>query len=202
IPSKTECQNLLHAAGCTPQIIAHSITVCELSMLIADSINKKNPNLVSIPHTQAGALLHDIGRSTSHSIDHACVGAAICREHQIDEKICTIVLHHIGAGIIASEAKELGLPPIDYMPTSLEEKIVAHADNLVMEMRIIPIQKRIQVAKKKGISQIAIRRMIDLHHEINELCMIPIEELQIKKILSKKQIKKALQDETLDSTEE
>jgi uncharacterized protein (TIGR00295 family) len=185
IPSRTECLHLLRAAGCTPQIIAHTITVCELSTLIADSINKKNPNLVSLPHIKAGALLHDIGRSALHSIHHACAGAAICRSHQIDENICNIVLHHIGAGILAAEAQELGLPPVDYMPTSLEEKVVSHADNLIMEIRIISIRKRTQIAQKKGISPVAIRRMIELHHEINELCMIPIEELYIKEKYSK-----------------
>ena len=185
IPSKTECLHLLRAAGCTPPIIAHSTTVCELSTLIADSITRKNPNLVSLPHIKAGALLHDIGRSALHSIHHACAGAAICRSHQIDENICNIVLRHIGAGILASEARELGLPPVDYIPISLEEKVVAHADNLVMEMRIISIQKRMQTAQKKGISPVAIRRMIELHHEINELCLIPIEELHIKEKYSK-----------------
>ena len=180
IPSHAECLHLLHAAGCTPQVIAHTITVCELANLIASSINKKDPNLVSLAHIKAGALLHDIGRSALHSIHHACAGAAICRSHQIDEKVCNIVLHHIGAGLLASEARELGLPPVDYMPISFEEKVVAHADNLVMGIRIISIQKRTKVAKKAGISPIAIKRMIELHHEINELCMIPIEELHIK----------------------
>ena len=180
IPSKTECLDLLHAAGCTPPIIAHSITVCELAKAIADSINRKNPNLVSLPHIEAGALLHDIGRSAFHSLHHACAGAAICRSHQIDERICNIALHHIGAGILASEAQEFGLPPVDYIPVSLEEKIVAHADNLVMGTRIISIRKRTKTEKKKGIPLVSIRRMIELHHEIGGLCMIPIEELHVE----------------------
>jgi uncharacterized protein len=180
IPSKTECLHLLHVTGCTPKVIAHAITVFELAKFIADSINRKNPNLVSFAHIEAGALLHDIGRSALHSIHHACAGAAICRSHQFDEKICNIVLHHIGAGILASEAQELGLPPVDYMPISLEEKVVAHADNLVMGKHIISIQMRIQIAQKKDISPVAIRRMIDLHQEISGLCMIPIEDFHIE----------------------
>ena len=192
IPSETKCLHLLHAAGCARRVIIHSIAVYELSLLITDSINTKNPGLVSLPHIEAGALLHDIGRSAFHSIHHACAGAAICRSHQIDEKVCNIVNNHIGAGLLASEAQELGLHPIDYMPVSLEEKIIAHADNLIMGKRIISLKKRIKTAKENGLSPIAIERMIDLHHELNHLCMIPIEELNIKKPILKKRIQKHL----------
>ena len=190
IPSKTECLCLLYAAGCSQRVIHHSIVVCELSLRIADSINSKTPNLVSVSHIEIGALLHDIGRSAFHSIHHACAGAAICRSHQIDSKICDIVLHHIGAGLISSEARDLGLPPVDYMPVSLEEKIVAHADNLVLGKRIISIQQRIEQAKNANLSPAAITRMVDLHNEINELCMVPIEKLGMKKAILKKRMKK------------
>ena len=192
IPSETKCLHLLHAAGCTHRVITHSIAVCELSLLIANSINTKNPGLVSLPHIEAGSLLHDIGRSAFHSIHHACAGAAICRSHLIDEKVCNIVINHIGAGLLASEARELGLPPLDYMPISLEEKIVAHADNLIMGKRFISLKKRIKTAKKNDISPLAMRRMIDLHHELNRLCYVPIEDLDMKKPILKKRIQKRI----------
>ena len=46
-------------------------------------------------------------------------------------KYVNITLKHIGAGIPSDEAEILELPPGDYMPCTLEEKIVAHADNLI-----------------------------------------------------------------------
>ena len=199
IPSKNECLCLLHAAGCSSRVIAHSIVVCELSLLIADSINLKTPGLVSLSEVEAGALLHDIGRSALHSIHHACAGAAICRSHEIDLKICDIVLHHIGAGLTSSEARELGLPPVDYTPISLEAKIIAHADNLVMGKRIVPLRKRIKRAKNDGIPPAAIKRMIHLHNEINGLCLFPVEKLEMKKETLKKRIKKRIQNAILDS---
>jgi uncharacterized protein len=191
IPSKTECLCLLDTAGCSSRVIVHSIVVCELSLCIANSINSKNPDLVSLTHVKAGALLHDIGRSAFHSIHHACAGAAICRSHELDSKICDIVLHHIGAGLSSSEAQDLGLPPVDYIPVSLEEKIVAHADNLVMGKDIVPFKKRLKRAKKDNLPPIVIKRMIDLHNEINGLCAIHVEKLGIKKSTLKKRIKNA-----------
>jgi uncharacterized protein len=190
IPSKTECLRLLYAAGCSKRVINHSIVVCELSLRIADSVNSKTPKRVSVSDIEVGALLHDIGRSAFHSIHHACAGAAICRSHQIDSKICDIVLHHIGAGIISSEAQDVGLPPADYIPISLEEKIVAHADNLVMGKRIVSIQERIEHAKNNNLSPDAITRIVDLHNEINELCVVPVEEFEMNKATLKKRIKK------------
>jgi uncharacterized protein len=202
LPSKTECLCLLHAAGCSSRVIAHSIVVCELSIAIADSINSKTPGLVSLSNIEVGALLHDIGRSAIHSIHHACAGAAICRSHQIDLKICDIVLHHIGAGISSSEARELGLPPVDYMPISLEEKIVAHADNVVMGKEIVSLRKRIKRAKDDNLPSAAIKRMIKLHNEINGLCVVPVEKLGMKKAVLKKRIKKRLQDAMLNDNQD
>jgi uncharacterized protein len=170
VPSRDECLYLLAAAGCSESVIAHTIAVCELALDIAESINKKNPQLVSIPHIEAGALLHDIGRSACHSVHHACAGAAICRSHTIDKRVCAIVLNHIGAGIPASEAALLGLPVADYIPVTLEEKIVANADNLVAGTKIITVQKRIKSAKQNGLHPRAIKRIKNLYTEIEELC--------------------------------
>ena len=58
-----------------------------------------------------GALLHDIGRSRTHGIEHAYLGADILRRRGLDEPIVRIVERHIGAGIDPEEAAELGLPP-------------------------------------------------------------------------------------------
>ncbi len=76
-------------------------------------------------------LLHDIGRTKTHTIKHAVVGAEILRNLNFPDEIVNITIKHIGAGIPPKEAEILGLPPGDYMPHTLEEKIVAHADNLV-----------------------------------------------------------------------
>ena len=47
------------------------------------------------------------------------------------EDVLNIIERHIGAGITEQEAEKLGLPKKSYVPQTLEEKIVAHADNLI-----------------------------------------------------------------------
>jgi uncharacterized protein len=78
----------------------------------------------------------------THDLRHAEVGADLCRSFGLDEAIAAIVERHIG-GLTADECSLLGLTPRDRMPRTLEEKIVAHADNLVKGTRIITIEERL-----------------------------------------------------------
>ena len=77
-----------------------------------------------------GALLHDIGRALSHDITHGFKGANILRKEGLPENVALIVERHVLGGFTSSEALHLGLPPKDFLPTTLEEKIVCVADKL------------------------------------------------------------------------
>ena len=122
---------------------------------------------VDLSLVEAGAMLHDIGRSKTHDIDHAVVGGKIVRELGIHESVAKIVDRHIGAGIPEGEAVELGLPPGQYIPETLEEKIVCYADKLIMGRRVVDISVTIdQFAEKHGVDHPAIQRHYALHDEI------------------------------------
>lgn len=111
----------------TPEnVIAHSIAVCRKASEIAENFPEADKNLI-----RKGALLHDIGRSKTHGITHAVEGRKIAKAYGYDEDVLNIIERHIGAGITADEAKKLGLFEKSYVPQTLEEKIVAHADNLI-----------------------------------------------------------------------
>ncbi len=68
----------------------------------------------------------------------------------LPETIVNIIERHLGAGIPKDEAIILGLPPKDYMPMSLEEKIVAHADNLIENDHEHRIEMEVEKALQKG----------------------------------------------------
>ncbi|MCK4265986.1 MAG: HDIG domain-containing protein, partial [Thermoplasmata archaeon] len=122
-----------------------------------------------------GALLHDIGRSRTHGIMHAVEGAALLRARGMDDAVVAIVERHIGAGLTAEEAAALGLPRKDYMPTTLAEKIVSQADNLIEEVRM-PLAKAIKRATDRNMNALA-DRMERLHRELSQLCCIDIDEI-------------------------
>jgi len=170
IPSPDKCIDLLKIAGCSKEVINHCIAVRDIAVKIA---KKANANIELV---EAGSLLHDIGRSKTHGIHHAIEGVKIVKKLNIDESIIRIIECHIGAGILSNDAKKLGLPLKDYMPVSLEEKIVCHADNLVCGSKRQPVEIEVEKALTKELKEYAIR-LVNLHKELSELCGIDLNKI-------------------------
>jgi uncharacterized protein (TIGR00295 family) len=165
-----KCIFLLNKVRCTKEVINHSKCVRDLAVLIAKKAN------ADIKTVELGALLHDIGRSKTNDIKHAIEGVKIAKKYDISPKIIKIIERHIGAGITLENAKKLGLPPKAYIPITLEEKIVCHADNLINNCKKQKIENEIEKALKKNQKEYAIR-LIKLHHELSEKCGINLNQL-------------------------
>ncbi len=152
---------------CTPEVSAHCAAVevlaCRIATELSSSFN------VDMNAVRCGAVLHDIGRAYTHSIAHGVVGACIARKLGFDEDICLIVERHIGGGIDKKEAERLGLPPDDYTPKTLEEKIVAHADNLTDDTEHVSADEAISDMKEKGVPEGVISKVAKLAAEVEEL---------------------------------
>lgn len=149
-------------AGCKPKIIVHCKTVKAVAEAMA-SVIECDRNLVV-----AGALLHDLGRSKDHSIMHAYVGSRIALDLGLPVEISQIILKHTGAGLDDRDVKEYGLPSGDYIPRTIEEKIVAHADNMVSGDLVVSHQHTVQKLIDKG-SVRGSKRVIELHKELSRL---------------------------------
>lgn len=147
----------------TPEnVIDHCKAVYKKAMKIAANFNDVDEDLI-----RKGALLHDIGRSRTHGITHAVEGVKIAKRYGYDEDVLNIIERHIGAGITESEAEKLGLPKKSYVPQTLEEKIVAHADNLVSGSREVDIDFVIEKWKRTiEDSDDNIERLIKLDNEL------------------------------------
>lgn len=172
--TEKEAIALLVRAGCSSDVIDHCKAVAQLSRNIALDITgcaaqKGTAVDIDIEAVFLGGLLHDIGRSKTHGIDHAVEGARIARENVLNEKLVNIIERHIGAGIDKKEAVSLGLPVKDYLPLSIEEKIVAHADNLVFGGRVGTLDELVIKLRKKKLDEKIIQRIIKLNNEINAM---------------------------------
>ena len=88
--------------------------------------------------------------------------------HGLPKEIVDIVRKHTGAGLDEQDVEELGLPPADYMPRTLEEKIVAHADNMVSDNRVVKHDHSSDKLRNKGAERGA-DRIGALHAELSEL---------------------------------
>jgi len=170
IPDPDECIKLLRENGCSGEVVNHCKATRDLAVRIA---KKANANVELV---EAGALLHDIGRSKTHGIRHGIEGAKIAVEIGLPESIVNIIERHLGAGIPKEEAVRLGLPAKDYIPRTLEEKIVAHADNLIDDGKKHSIENEVEKVLKKGQEQLA-ERLIKLHKELSDICGINLDDI-------------------------
>jgi uncharacterized protein (TIGR00295 family) len=170
LPSPDECLQYLQLYGCSQAVINHCLAVRNLAVEIGRYAN------ANIALVEVGALLHDIGRGKTHGIRHAVTGAEIARELHLPTEIVNIIERHLGAGIPREEAIALGLPEKDYLPVTLEEKIVTHADNLIENNEKVPISFEIQKAENKQQHSHAQRLRI-LHDELSQICGIDLDNL-------------------------
>jgi uncharacterized protein len=147
----------------TPEnVIKHSKAVYEKAIAIASNFENADIELI-----KKGALLHDIGRSKTHGIRHAVEGAKIVKNYGYSKEVQNIVERHIGAGISEDEALKLGLPKKSYVPQTLEEKIVAHADNLISGAKEVDIDFVIDKWQRKiDEPEENIKRLIKLDNEL------------------------------------
>lgn len=167
LPSREQAITLLKGNNCSDHVISHCLAVADLSLEIANKLQKKSLTL-NLALVEAGALLHDLGRSKTHTVDHAIVGAQIAKSIGLPESIIKIIKRHVGGGITAEEAKWLGWIDDVYVPQSLEEKIVSYADKLIDQSKRIPIETEIKRLEGESKSEAA-QRVRKLHEEMTNL---------------------------------
>jgi tRNA (cytidine56-2'-O)-methyltransferase len=125
----------------------------------------------------AGAMLHDIGRARTHSIHHAVAGADIARELELPQELVLIIERHIGAGVTDEDARKYKLPNSNYMPETVEQKIIASSDNLFEGDKRCSIERSVQIFINRGLPEVA-ERVRELHHDVSELAGIDIDNIK------------------------
>jgi len=167
LPSVKMALKILSESGCSRKIISHCKAVEKVATEIAEACKKKGLN-VDVKLVQIGALLHDIGRSKTHNVNHALVGAEIAKSWNLPEAIIFIIERHVGGGITLEEAENLGWPVKSYVPSTLEEKIVTYADKLIEGSERVSIEQTIEKFSQK-LPPSSINGMRKLHEEITSL---------------------------------
>jgi len=170
LPTKAEALKILKDAGVEGTVIAH----CQAVSALALSIGKRCKKPVDLKLIEISGLFHDIGRSDTHGIDHAVEGGKIAKGMDLPDAVVKIIERHIGAGLTEEDAGRLGLPKKSYVPETLEEKIVAHADNLLSGTKKVPVAQTIAGLIRKQEEEGA-KRMLALHKELSKLCGIDLD---------------------------
>lgn len=170
LPDRGFALELLKRLKIPLSIRRHSEKVADKAMEISRKVKKAkvDMNLIEI-----GALLHDVGRTKTHSFKHALIGGKILKERGFSEKLSRICETHILGGLDKEDAKEVGLPEKDYLPLTLEEKIICLADKHMAGTREVSINERFNIwFRKYGRSKILLKskkRIEKIQLEIEEL---------------------------------
>jgi uncharacterized protein len=167
LPNREQAIRILRGNNCPPQVIAHCIAVANYALKTAYKL-QANGTKTDLSIIEAGALLHDIGRSKTHGVDHSLAGAQIAQNLGLPKPIVNIIKRHVGAGITPDEAQQLGWPKDNYMPQTIEEKIVCYADKRIDNDVVVPIETEINRLQKAGLKEAA-ERVRRLHIEITNL---------------------------------
>ena len=113
-----------------PHVISHIELVTKKALEIGKRLREKGID-VNLELLRTGGYLHDIGRSVTHGVGHAVESGKILKRLGFSEPVIRLVERHVGAGITAEEAKKLGLPERNYVPETIEEKILSYADKFL-----------------------------------------------------------------------
>ncbi len=144
LPSKTEARNLMRGLGIPKHILLHTNAVAKHAATMGHKIYDVNVNLKLV---EVGGILHDIGRSQTHGLEHAMVGGDILRNLGFDERLARICDTHLLGGITKEEAILAKLPPRyhqDYLPKTIEEKLVCLADKFFAGRRKVSLEDRFE----------------------------------------------------------
>ncbi len=170
IPDREFALDLLRRLKIPLSVRRHSEKVADKALEIADKITRTNvdKNLIEI-----GALLHDVGRTKTHGFRHALIGGKILRERGFSINLARICETHILGGLDKEDAKRFGLPEKDYLPKTLEEKIICLADKHMAGTREVTIKERFERwFQKYGRSRILLKskkRIEQIQQEIESL---------------------------------
>ena len=166
LPTRKEALKILSQTGCSTNVIKHCKAVAKLAVEIVKIFEEKGLQ-INRESVEIGALLHDIGRSKTHTVHHAIEGARIAESMNIPSEIIKIIKRHVGGGIGPEEADHLGWPKGTYVPETFEEKIVSYADKLVEGSDHVTIERTIEKFRfDDKIPSSAVTKLEELHEEM------------------------------------
>lgn len=149
---------------------------------------------IDIDLVRIGSLLHDIGRAETHDpFEHSIKSGEILKKEGLEDEIIRIAERHFSSGITREEASRLGLElkmvlksgankeveefERDYVPVTLEEKIVSFADNIVFGNKVGKFEDYIErlnriaenEPEKAWFVENSKKRAVEVKNEIEEL---------------------------------
>lgn len=157
--------------------LKHCRQVADLAMEIARDRRLE----LDMEEVEECAMLHDIGIFMTDApgigceghepyIMHGVLGGRLLREEGFSEQTARVAERHTGAGISPEEIERQGLPlpPGNYIPETLMERLICYADKFYSKsgkMERKPLER--VIASMARISPESLDRFMKLHQEFS-----------------------------------
>ncbi len=170
-PTQKEAINLLQKYAPDKEsfviVLNHSKAVQKFALKISKNVKGCNLKIIKI-----GSLLHDIGRfkypptNKKFSIKHGIAGAKILKKEKVDNIFAKICENHLGVGITKQDiiSQKLPLPKKNFVPITIEEKIICYADNMKLDS-----EKAIEDRFAKEVDEKYRKKVKKFHQEIHSI---------------------------------
>jgi len=152
----------------------HCFAVAHAAAKVGHVLLKKRP--IDCSFLWSAALLHDIGRYLTHDpLLHGVEGYKLLSMlgHEKEAHVCA---SHILFGLNAAEATHLGLPDRDFVPRTVEDKLVPLIDYLIEYDQPTTLNSRFSSLRKRNGGNSFFLNRLGRAYETARLFMTQIEE--------------------------
>lgn len=138
--TRSEAQTILVQHGQGALWTKHCEAVAEAAARVGQALGEHR--VIDQGFLWSAALLHDIGRCVTHDpILHGVEGYHLLMglQHPEEAFVCA---SHILFGLDSAQAARFGLPPRDFLPQTMEERLVPLVDFLLEGVRPTTLSQR------------------------------------------------------------
>jgi len=156
------------------KLVEHMQHVANMAISLCAMIGRKG-HFVNCAEVFLGAALHDIGYIRVKGVQHGIVGAEMAIELGYSENIAKIIKRHIVGGLSKEliSSSNLDLPHKDFLPRTIEEKIVACADQLFHKRS----KTGIYLVEDPSQNERVAKNIYRLYDEVFYLCFNPVDKV-------------------------
>jgi uncharacterized protein len=181
--SRDESIGLLVEYGKRAAWVKHCLAVADSATKLGRFIESQYA--IDRDYLWSAALLHDIGRYVTHDpIMHGVEGYNLLSKlgHEEEAFVCA---SHILFGLEASEAVQFGLPARDFIPRTIEQRIVPLVDLMVEGVQPTSLDRRFSSLRKRYVESSFLMDRLDraqqtamsFMNQISEAIGEPVEKV-------------------------
>ncbi len=152
----------------------HCFAVADAAVAVGRVLERNS--VIDSSFLWSAALLHDIGRHITHDpLLHGVEGYKLLAMlgHEKEAYVCA---SHILFGLSAAEAAALGLPDRDFVPRTLEEKLVPLVDYMIEYDKPTTLDRRFLSLRKRNAGNSFFLSRLERAHESARIFLVQIEQ--------------------------